>query len=304
MKLRSFGLSLIAVCLGAGAGELLCRWPAFRDLAGRVTHRGGLIRIVNGTGIYETDLGGEQQVSESDAVLAENLPHAAAAGKVNSSRVEDRFAVLFDQFADQKKFEAALRSAGLTESAVRERLEEQLREVDWLEKQIAATAPVTEPECRSFYDAHPELFRQPVRYRVSHLFLASHAETPPDVVEEKEKIIAALEARLKKGERLSDLAELSEDEATKSRGGDLGYFSETRVPAEFMAEIKKLRAGETSKPFRSHLGFHIAQLTEIRPARVLSFEEARAEILSTLANGRRATSVARIAREISAFASR
>jgi hypothetical protein len=304
MKLRWSGLILAAVFLGAVAGELLCRWPAFRNLAGRFTNRGRLVRIVNGKGIYETDLGGEQDVSESDAVLAENLRHTAAAGKVNSSRIEERFAVLLDQFADPKKFAAVLRSADLTESALREKLEEQLREVDWLEKQVAATPSVTEQECRTFYDSHPALFRQPVRYRAAHLFLASHAEAPPEVVEEKEKAIAALGARLKKGERLAALAELSEDEATKRRGGDLGYFSETRIPAEFLAEIKKVRVGETSKPFRSHLGFHIAQLTEIKPARMLSFEEARGEIISALANERRATSVARIAREISAVASR
>jgi parvulin-like peptidyl-prolyl isomerase len=304
VKLRSSGLILAAVFLGAVAGELLCRWPAFRDLAGRVIHRGRLIRIVNGKGIYETDLGGEQNVSESDAILAENLRRAAAAGKVDSSRVEAPFTLLFGQFADQKKFDAALRSAGLTDSALRTRLEEQLGEVDWLENQIAPTAAVTEQECRRFYDAHPELFRQPVRYRAAHLFLASHAETPPEVVEEKEKAIAALEARLKKGERLSALAELSEDEASKGRGGDLGYFSEARMPADFMVEIKRLRVGETSKPFRSHLGFHIAQLTEIKAARVLSFEAARSEIFSTIANEHRATSVARIVREISAFASR
>jgi peptidyl-prolyl cis-trans isomerase C len=304
MKRRWPGLILVAVFLGAAAGELLCRWPAIRDLAGRTTNRGRLVRIVNGKGIYETDRGGEQDLSESDAILAENLRHAAAAEKVNSSRVEELFAVLWDQFGDQKKFETALRSAGLTESGLRERLEEQLREVDWLEKEVAATGAVTEQECRIFYDAHPELFRQPVRYRASHLFLASHAEKPPEVVEGKQKAIAALEARLKKGERLSALAELSEDEATKRRGGDLGYFSETRIPGEFSAEIKKLRVGETSKPFRSHLGFHIAQLTEIKPARVLRFEEARGEIMSALANQRRATSVARIAHEISAVASR
>lgn len=304
MKLRSSGLILIAVCLGAGAGELLCRWPTFRDLAGRVASRGRLIRIVNGNGIYETDLGGEQNLSESDAMLAENLRRAAAARKVDPSRVEEPFSLLRAQFADQKKFGAALRSAGLTESGLRERLEEQLREVDWLEQQIAPAAAVTDQEARSFYDAHPELFRQPVRYRAAHLFLASHAETLPEVVEEKEKAIAALEARLKKGERFSVLAELSEDEATKRRGGDLGYFSEARMPAEFMAEIKKLRVREISKPFRSHLGFHIVQLTEIKPARVLNFEEARPEIRSTIANERRATSVARTAHEISAFASR
>ena len=304
MNRRWCGVIAIAVCLGAGAGELLCRWPAFRDLAGRVTNRGGLIRIVNAKGIYETDLGGDQEVSESDAILSENLRQAAANGKVDSSRVDALFTLLSCQFGDQKKFEGALRSAGLTEPALREKIQEHLRELDWLEKQIATTPAVTEQECRSLYDGHSELFNQPVRYRAAHLFLAAHAETPPEVVEEKEKTIAALEARLKNGEPFAALAELSEDAASKRRGGDLDYFSEARVPAEFMAEITKLRVGETSKPVRSHLGFHIAQLTEIKPARRLSFDQVRSEILSTLANERRARSVARIGREISAFASR
>jgi len=128
---------------------------------------------------------------------------------------------------------------------------------------------------------------------------------PPEEVAEKEAAIGELATRLQQGEPFSQLAaESSEDEATKNRGGDLGYFSEIRVPTEFMAEVQKLQPGQTSKPFRSHLGFHIVQLTEIKSARVLSFEEARAEISLALANERRASSVQRIAREISAFASR
>ena len=123
---------------------------------------------------------------------------------------------------------------------------------------------------------------------------------PPEVVEEKEKTIAVLAARLAKGEALSQLAaEASEDEASKPRGGDLGYIAETRMPAEFMTEIKKLRVGETSKPFRSHLGFHIVQLAETRPARQLSFDEVRPEIFLALANDRRALQVARLSDSLS-----
>lgn len=57
---------------------------------------------------------------------------------------------------------------------------------------------------------------------------------------------------------------------------------------EFMAEVRKLPVGKVSKPFRSHLGFHIAQVTEMKAARQLTFEEARPEISLALANERRA----------------
>src|SRR4051812_29909620 len=98
------GLALLAagLLLGAATGELLCHWPAFRDLAGRVTGRGGLVEVVNGKGIYESDLGGEEQVTAADATLAANLRRAAAGGSVDSSIVDAELALLHAQFGDEK----------------------------------------------------------------------------------------------------------------------------------------------------------------------------------------------------------
>jgi parvulin-like peptidyl-prolyl isomerase len=109
-------------------------------------------------------------------------------------------------------------------------------------------------------------------------------------------MIDALAVRLQRGETLGQLAaEASEDEATKWRGGDLGFFSSSRMPPEFVEAVEKLAVGRRSDPFRSHLGFHIVELTEINPARVLKYEDARPEISLTLANERRALIAKRLA---------
>jgi parvulin-like peptidyl-prolyl isomerase len=83
------------------------------------------------------------------------------------------------------------------------------------------------------------------------------------------------------------VAEASEDEATKWRGGDLGFFASSRMPPEFFAAVTNLPVGGLSKPVRSHIGFHIVQLTAIEPARVIPFEEARGEIIGSLQNEQR-----------------
>jgi parvulin-like peptidyl-prolyl isomerase len=301
---RKFKLPLLigaALILGLAGSELLCRSTLFRDLAGRIAGRGRLVTITNGHGIYETDLGGDEEVSAADLIAPLNLDRASANEVVDWARVDREVALLKAQFVDEKAFQRAVQTSGFSVPSLRNKVAIQLRARDWLEKQIAPRAIVTEPECRQFYDAHRDLFLQPVRFRASHIFLAAHAETPPEVVEEKEAAIAALSERLTKGESFSQLAaEASEDEATKSRSGDLGYFSESRMPPEFIAEIRKLRVGETSKPFRSHLGFHIAQVTEIKDPRFLSFEEARPEISIAMRNDRRAASIGQIAKDISA----
>ena len=161
---------------------------------------------------------------------------------------------------------------------------------------MAADTTTTERECRDFHETHLALFLQPIRFRASHIFLAAPVDTPPEIVESKRELIDALAGRLARGETLAQVAaEASEDEATKSRGGDLGFFSSGRMPSEFLAEVEKLAVGQRSNPFQSHLGFHIVEVTEIRAARALSFADARAEISLALANERRALIVERLA---------
>lgn len=287
-KVLFVGLMLCALIAGLVASEILVRSLAFRDWAGRLAGRGHLVAMAKGKGIYETDLG-DPRFAARDLILAENLRQIAAAEVIDPAQVERELGFLRAQFASPQKFEETLRASGFSISSLRAEIAAQIRGRQWLEKQIAPATAVTDQECRQFFASHPNLFTQPLRFRAAHLLLAAHAETPPEVVEEKETAIAQLAKRLAKGEPLAQLAaEASEDEATKNRGGDLGFFSEARMAPDFMAEIRKLPVGKVSKPFSSHLGFHIAQATEIKASRLLTFEEARPEISLAIANERRA----------------
>lgn len=299
-KLLFVGLMFCALIAGLFASELLVRSAAFRDWAGRLAGRGQLVAIVNGKGIYETDLSGKAEVTARDLIMAENLRRAAATEVIDPAQVERELDLLQAQFASHQRFEEALQASGFSASSLREEIAAQLRGRQWLEKQIRSALAVTDQECRQFYASKPNLFTQPLRFRAAHLLLAAHAETPPEVVEEKERAIADFAKRLAKGEPLAQLAtEASEDEATKNRGGDLGFFSEARMAPEFIAEIRKLPMGKVSKPFRTYLGFHIAQITEIKAPRQLSFDEVRPEISLAIANERRALQAETIAQTLS-----
>ncbi|HET9419194.1 MAG TPA: peptidylprolyl isomerase, partial [Chthoniobacterales bacterium] len=157
----------------------------------------------------------------------------------------------------------------------------------------------TAAECRDFYNTHQERFLQPTRCRASHLFLAAPPETPPEIVDLKQKIIASLWERVRKGEDFSELvAANSEDEATKARGGDLGFFSESRMPPDFFEAVQKLRVGEISRPVRTRLGFHIIQVTDVKLPRQMSFEEAQPEIALAFENANLASAMRSISRQL------
>jgi hypothetical protein len=295
-QLRFLCLIAAASFSGVFCAELLCRSTIFRDAAGRLSGRGHLVAITDGRAVYEKDLDDGGFFTRSDLIVMENLRRAARHEPLDARRVDQELSLLRAQFGDENWFLRRVRANGFSLSILREWIADQLRALQWLEKQITAEREAADKECRDFYNTNRTLFTQPVRFRASHLFLAAPAETPPEVVDAKGKLIDALAVRLSRGETLPQLAaEASEDEATKTRGGDLGFFSSGRMPPEFFAEIEKLTAGRRSNPFRSHLGFHIAEVAEIRPARVLSFDEVHREVSLALANERRALLAERLA---------
>lgn len=295
-QLRFLCLIAAASFSGVLCSEMLCRSITLRDAAGRLLGHGHLIAITDGRGFYEKDLNDDDFSTRSDLIALENLGRASRNESPVAEKIDRELSLFRAQFGDEKAFLRRVRSDGLSVSLLRERITDQVRSLQWLEKQITAEHMATDKECRDFYETHPALFIQPVRFRGSHLFLAAPAETPPEIVESKGKLMDTLVVRLGRGEALAQLAaEISEDEATKPRGGDLGFFSSARIPPEFFAEIQKLTPGRRSNPFRSHLGFHIVEVAEIRPARMLSFNEARQEISLALANERRVLIAERLA---------
>ena len=217
------------------------------------------------------------------------------AGDQIQRRSRGKLNLLRAQFPDEKTWNGALAGAGLTRRALQREAETNLRDRNWLEAQIAARIRPNDAEV-------PAVLRR-TSFGFSGIIATSRQPSfsrrargviPAEVIAAKRSLSEQLSKRLAgRGSFSALVAEFSEDDATKKRGGDLGYFalSERMLPAVFDA-AQKLHRGETSAPIRSRLGFHIIQLTERRPARALTFEEARPEIEALLANQKRAGAVA------------
>ena len=309
----------MACIAGIITGHALSRLVPGRSALGLLFGRGELLAVVKGEGIYEKDvsravretryLNGSTETSESlpelHSVLSRlitnaDLRHQAQQKPIPESAVDREYEVLQAQFRDKATWNAALALYRLSADSVRVQIAGNLRSKRLIEERLVDQAKVTSGQTREYYDAHGADYVLPERFRVRYLFLASPPETPPDVVDAKKRAIEMLGTRLAHGEDFAELARLcSEDEATKTRGGDLGFFSEHRMPPDFIAAIKNMRAGEVSPIVRTRLGFHIIQLLEIKASRQMSLDEAGPEISLALENEGRRHGCAMIAAELS-----
>ena len=117
---------------------------------------------------------------------------------------------------------------------------------------------------RAYYDAHMDEY---LKEQVS----ARHI-----LIKEESGAWAAYE-RLMAGADFAELArEISEDRASKIKGGDLGWFGRGRMTPEFEEAAFSMALGEIGKPLKTRFGWHLIKLDGKRD--VIPFEDVEARI--------------------------
>ncbi|MCQ2261907.1 MAG: peptidylprolyl isomerase [Bacteroidales bacterium] len=130
---------------------------------------------------------------------------------------------------------------------------------------LTESVKITPAEVAAYYNKIPadSLPTLEDEYELSEIVLK------PEVSEaERDKVkleLARLRERILAGEKFGMLATLySQDPASSTKGGELGFFSRGEMVAEFEAAAFALKPGEVSPIIETQYGFHILQLIERR----------------------------------------
>ena len=299
-------LALITIGAGALIGDGLVRFPVVHQVAGHIFQRGKLIALVRQSGVFEADVrarlrekqfcAGREDFDEAESVALRDELIASEALPTNAVKTNgsDRvLAALRNQFADDRQFRAAQHHSGVSQRTLRRTLADTIRGEEWIENQIASQVAVSDAEVQKYFEQHQAEFKQPTRIRARHIFLAAPEGSAPEVTQAKQQAILDIAVRLGRGEDFTELAALvSEDEASKTRGGDLGFFAANRMPAEFFEAAEQLTPNAPPRFLQSHLGFHALQVTDVHPARPLTLADVTPEITALIAAEKRRTAVA------------
>jgi len=89
--------------------------------------------------------------------------------------------------------------------------------------------------------------------------------------------------KLKKGEKFEELAKTYSTGPSKTKGGDLGWFSPNQMVPPFSAAVVALKKGEyTTTPVKTQFGWHVILLEDSRKKTPPAFESVKARIRSSL----------------------
>ncbi|VEI05984.1 peptidylprolyl isomerase [Kurthia zopfii] len=184
--------------------------------------------------------------------------------KVSEKEVKAKFDEQKAQItAGGQDFKTALASQGMNEDTFKHYTKLNLLQ----EKAQTDGVKISDEEIKKNYD------RQKTSLKASHILVADEAAA--------KKIEKQLKEDPKKFAAIAKKE--STDQASASKGGELGWFGPNEMVEEFTNAAYDMKKGEISKPIKSSFGYHIIKLEDTKKVDVKkSFEDSKESIKNDL----------------------
>ncbi|MCA9678693.1 MAG: peptidylprolyl isomerase [Kofleriaceae bacterium] len=181
------------------------------------------------------------------------------------------------------EFAEAITAQGFTMAAYKNDLRRQLTRLKAVNQIVRGRVNVTDEDVRARYDAMVRRSESVRAVHLSHLLVAvPDKATDAQLAAAKEKAAAAVQ-RVRNGEDFATVAtEVSDDDATKAGGGDLGWFERGTLTPEWEAVVFSMDEGEVRGPVSGPRGLHVFYVSEIKRTDMKSFEDLKDQIKTEL----------------------
>lgn len=204
---------------------------------------------------------------------------------VNPDDLEERYQRFLARFSSEMEMVAAARKQGIaSKQELRERIAAWMQQEAYVESKIAPLSEISEEEVRAWWEQNRDSLKHPARLRLRHVFAPTLDRNEAEV---KQAVLEWFDQLQSGSATWEDLARKhSGDPASKSRGGDLGWVTEGRLPADFAAAVSDLKTAAPSI-IRTSIGWHIVEVMEREPAKPRVWDEAKEEVRAALKTARR-----------------
>jgi peptidyl-prolyl cis-trans isomerase C len=204
---------------------------------------------------------------------------------VSDKEVDQEIAKIKEQVGDQARssgqdvsnqeaYELALKQNNITEDQLRLDIRENLP-VQKVQERVTGAAEPSDEAIQNYYEKNKEAqFTTPEQRCVRHiLFNKDQKEKAEDVKQQ-----------LENGGDFAKLAkENSQDPGSAENGGDLGCLGKGETVPEFEQAVFGAEQGEIVGPVKTEFGYHILQVTDVKPEQTRSLQEVESQIRSQLA---------------------
>ncbi|MGH9775786.1 MAG: peptidylprolyl isomerase [Candidatus Acidiferrales bacterium] len=142
---------------------------------------------------------------------------------------------------------------------------------------------ISDDEVKAYYNQHLEAYKVPDRVHVEHILFKSVGKTDAEIAEVRKNAEDVLN-KAKHGGNFEDLAKQYSEDASKEKGGDIGWIEHGQTVAEFDKVAFSLPKGSISDLVQTQYGFHIIKVLDRETAHVKTVDEVKLPILQAISD--------------------
>ena len=188
-----------------------------------------------------------------------------------------------DKHMSDAEFRSQLQASGMSYDELRKRARLDLEKAMMIDQEVRSKIDVPDADVKAYYDAHKEDFTiTKERLKLAQILIALPPNPTAAQVAAAQKKADMIRARAAKGDDFGDLARVYSDDASKSNGGELGWFAPSDVLDQILAAVKPLKPGQISAPVRTSHGIHIVKLEEHQVPGLQPLDDVKAPIRAQL----------------------
>ena len=151
-----------------------------------------------------------------------------------------------------------------------------------LESEIK-TPEASEEDCKAFYDRDPSRFSTETIWQVRHILISANPKDKKAFDQAREKAYAILEQVKKNPHEFAIIAKDISSCPSAAQGGNLGQITRGSTVPEFENALKKTKKnGLLMQPVESRYGYHIVEINQIIPGKILPLELVKEKIAAWL----------------------
>ncbi len=163
----------------------------------------------------------------------------------------------------QEELLSALAKNGLTFKEYREQLNDQIRQVKFINKEFRSNIKMSNEDVEAYYMQNKDRFSGPVTHKLRIISFYLTGQDKKKEIEKKAKDVLVM---AQKGGDFAKLAKEYSQGPNSQEGGDLGYVKAGEMDKAIEKAAAALNIDEISDIIKTSTGFHIIQLADRRKA--------------------------------------
>ncbi len=304
---RFVSLSLYLILLGAGLfvstspakvwahgghkhDELKIKLPDVVAQVNGVDISGGLIsrELRKAVAQYKKrgmPLNAEQEKSAAKKLIDDEIGRTLLVLKAKDSGInitqemmDARLKEVQAKFKSEAVFAHKLADQGMTLEQYKTELNTDLYMDGIIKKEIETRIQVPENDVRDYYEKNKNKFASQEKVRASIILLKFNPSKGKAGEQAVLKKFQTILDQVKNGTDFAAMARKYSEDSLATKGGDLGFFTQSQMLPAFSDRAFKMKVGEVSEVFRTGHGFHVLKVTDRKPAETSPFESEKEKI--------------------------